>query len=92
MGGCDNERPDPFVRVRVRDPFACATPSCPDPFVPVRLEPGGIVRSLQRQYQHCMRRIGAEPFELGSDELNNLEYYHSFMSNGLAIRVLAVQR
>ena len=57
-----------------------------------RLEPGGIVRSLQRQYQQCMRRIGAEPFELGSDELNNLEYYHSFMSNGLAIRVLGVQR
>lgn len=57
-----------------------------------RLEPGGIVRSLQRQYQHCMRRIGAEPFELGSDELNNLEYYHSFVSNGLAIRVLGVQR
>ncbi len=57
-----------------------------------RLEPGGIVRSLQWQYQHCMRKAGAEPFELGSDELNNLEYYHSFMSNGLAIRVLAVQR
>lgn len=57
-----------------------------------RLEPGGIVRSLQRQYQHCMRRAGAEPLELGLDELNNLEYYHSFMSNGLAIRVLAVQR
>ena len=57
-----------------------------------RLEPGGIVRGLQLQYQHCMRRVGAEPFELGSDEFNNLEYYHSFLSNGLAIRVLAVQR
>ena len=57
-----------------------------------RLEPGGIVRSLQRQYQHCMRKAGAEPYELGSDELNNLEYYHSFVSNGLAIRVLGVQR
>jgi sulfur-oxidizing protein SoxA len=57
-----------------------------------RLEPGGIVRSLQRQYQHCMRKVGAEPFELGSDDLNNLEYYHSVLSNGLAIRVLIVQR
>jgi sulfur-oxidizing protein SoxA len=56
-----------------------------------RLEPGGVVRSLQRQYQHCMRKVGAEPFQLGSDELNSLEYYHSFLSNGLAIRVLGVQ-
>ena len=57
-----------------------------------RLEPGGFIRTLQRQYQHCMKKTGAEPFELGSEELNNLEYYHAFLSNGLAIRVLAVQR
>lgn len=57
-----------------------------------RLEPGGSVRSLQRQYQYCMRKAGAEPFELGSEELNDLEYFHTFLSNGLAIRVLAVQR
>ena len=57
-----------------------------------RLEPGGSVRTLQRQYQNCMRKAGAEPFELGSEELNDLEYFHTFLSNGLAIRVLAVQR
>lgn len=57
-----------------------------------RLEPGGGVRTLQMQYQHCMKKAGAEPLELGSEELNNLEYYHAFLSNGLAIRVLAVQR
>ena len=45
-----------------------------------RLEPGGFVRTLQRQYQHCMKRAGAEPFELGSEEFNNLEYYHTFLS------------
>jgi hypothetical protein len=39
-----------------------------------------------------MRRSGAEPFDLGSEELNNLEYYHTFLSNGLAVRVLSVQR
>lgn len=57
-----------------------------------RLEPGGKVRTLQMQYQQCMKRSGAEPFELGSEEFNNLEYYHTFLSNGLPIRVLAVQR
>ena len=57
-----------------------------------RLEPGGNVRTLQMQYQRCMKRSGAEPFELGSEELNNLEYYHTYLSNGLPIRVLAVQR
>jgi len=57
-----------------------------------RLEPGGNVRTLQMQYRQCMKRTGAEPFDLGSEEFNNLEYYHTYLSNGLPIRVLAVQR
>ncbi|MEP7155333.1 MAG: sulfur oxidation c-type cytochrome SoxA [Betaproteobacteria bacterium] len=56
------------------------------------LQPGGKVLALQKQFQQCMLRTGAEPFPLGSDELNNLEYYHAFISNGLPIRILAVQR
>lgn len=57
-----------------------------------RLEPGGKVRTLHMQFQRCMQRAGAEPFDLGSEEFNNLEYYHTFLSNGLPIRVLTVQR
>ncbi len=57
-----------------------------------RLLPGGQVRGLQMQFQRCMQRSGAEPFPLGSEELNNLEYYHAFVSNGLTTRTLAVQR
>ena len=57
-----------------------------------RLQPGGRVLGLQSQFQRCMQRSGAEPFPLGSEELNNLEYYHAFVSNGLATRALAVQR
>ena len=56
-----------------------------------RLQPGGQVLGLQMQFQRCMLRSGAEPFELGSEELNNLEYYHAFISNGLPTRALAVQ-
>ena len=57
-----------------------------------RLQPGGTVLGLQTQFQRCMQRSGAEPFALGSEEFNNLEYFHAFVSNGLAMRVLAVQR
>jgi sulfur-oxidizing protein SoxA len=57
-----------------------------------RLQPGGLVLRLQMQFQRCMQRSGAEPFALGSEELNNLEYYHAFVSNGLITRALAVQR
>lgn len=57
-----------------------------------RLQPGGRVLGLQMQFQRCMKRSGAEPFALGSEELNNLEYFHAFVSNGLPSRALAVQR
>lgn len=57
-----------------------------------RLEPGGVVRTLQMQFQQCMLRSGAEPLELASEEFNNLEYFHGYLSNGLPIRTLATQR
>lgn len=56
-----------------------------------RIRPGGQVLGLQMQFQRCMQRSGAEPFALGSEELNNLEYYHAFISNGLTTRTLSVQ-
>lgn len=57
-----------------------------------RIQPGGSVLTLQAQFQKCMQRSGAEPFMVGTEELNNLEYFHAFLSNGLAMRALAVQR
>ena len=57
-----------------------------------RIQPGGSIRTLQAQFQRCMQRSGAEPFAVGSDEFNNLEYYLSFMSNGLPLRPLATAR
>jgi L-cysteine S-thiosulfotransferase len=57
-----------------------------------RLQPGGRVLSLQTQFQQCMQKSGAEPFVTGSEEFNNLEYFLAFISNGLTLRVLAVQR
>lgn len=57
-----------------------------------RLQPGGALRTLQQQFQSCFRRTGAVPPELGSDELNTLEYYLTFLSNGLPLRPLQVHR
>ncbi len=48
------------------------------------------VRTIQMQFQVCMRRVGAVPFELASEEFNSLEYFHSYMSNGLQIQPLSV--
>jgi sulfur-oxidizing protein SoxA len=51
-----------------------------------RIEPGGGVRLLQQQFQRCMDRVGAVPFELGSDPFKQIEYFLGAVSNGLTIR------
>ena len=57
-----------------------------------RVQPGGTVRTLQAQFQRCMTRTGAVPFELASEEFNNLEYYLAYLSNGLPLRPLSALR
>ena len=57
-----------------------------------RLEPGGAVLTLHHQFQRCMTRVGAEPFAVGGDEFNNLEFYLSYLSNGAPLRTLTTQR
>ncbi len=53
-----------------------------------RVEPGGQIRSLHQQFQRCMKRVGAEPFAVNSDEFVNLEYFLSTISNGLPLRAI----
>lgn len=53
-----------------------------------RIDHQGRVKTLQMQYQRCMQRIGVSPLQLGSEELNNLEYFHTFLSNGLPLKAL----
>jgi L-cysteine S-thiosulfotransferase len=47
-----------------------------------RLNADGSVVTLQGQYQTCFRRTGEEPPLTGSIALNNLEYFHTALSNG----------
>ncbi len=53
---------------------------------------GGKLRSVQMQFQACMERSGATPIKLGSAAMNDLEYYHAFLSTGLAQQPLSARR
>lgn len=41
--------------------------------------------TLQRRYGGCNKQVRAKPFKAQSDEYNALEYFHSYMSNGLEV-------
>jgi len=39
--------------------------------------------TIQRRYGGCNKQVRAKPFKAQSDEYNALEYFHTYMSNGL---------
>lgn len=47
---------------------------------------GDNLNTLHMRYRRCMEQMRASPFAAGSEELNNLEYFHSYLSNGLPMR------
>jgi sulfur-oxidizing protein SoxA len=47
---------------------------------------GDNLHTLHMRYQRCMEAMRAVPFAAGSEEFNNLEYFHSYSSNGLPMR------
>ncbi len=42
--------------------------------------------TLQGRFKRCMEQMRAEPFGYNSEEWNNLEYYLSYISNGLPLK------
>jgi sulfur-oxidizing protein SoxA len=46
----------------------------------------GSAVTLQAQMRECLERMGAAPFAPASDELNHLEYFLTYLSQGLPIR------
>lgn len=44
------------------------------------------VFTLQRRYAACNQMVRFAPLEIGGEEYNNLEYYHSYLSNGLPLK------
>jgi L-cysteine S-thiosulfotransferase len=53
---------------------------------------GEFLLTLHMRYQRCMEAVRAVPFAAGSEELNNLEYFHSYLSNGLALKASVYRR
>ncbi len=47
---------------------------------------GDNLNTLHMRYRRCMEQMRASPFAAGSEELNNLEYFQSYLSNGLPMR------
>jgi len=43
----------------------------------------GAVGPIQRRYKGCMLNYGAKPPKVGGTSMNNLEYFHRRLSNGL---------
>ncbi len=46
----------------------------------------GMAIGLQTRIRECLERMGAAPFPAGSEELNNVEYFLTYLSNGLALK------
>ncbi len=42
--------------------------------------------SMQTRIRECLELMGAAPFAAGSEELNQLEYFLAYLSNGLALK------
>ena len=45
--------------------------------------------TLQMRMRECLELMGAAPFAAGSDELNHLEYFLTYLSNGLPLKANA---
>ena len=45
----------------------------------------GDMGSLHRRYKGCNKQVRAKPFDFQSKEYRNLEYFHTFLSNGIPV-------
>ncbi|TNG01487.1 MAG: sulfur oxidation c-type cytochrome SoxA [Gammaproteobacteria bacterium] len=43
----------------------------------------GAMGPIQRRYKGCQKNVGAKPLKAGGEAMNNLEYFHRRLSNGL---------
>ena len=53
---------------------------------------GEFLYTLQMRYQRCMEAIRAVPLPAGSEEFNDLEYFHSYLNNGLPLKASVYRR
>jgi len=53
---------------------------------------GEFLYTLHMRYRRCMEAVRAVPYQAGSEELNNLEYFHSYVNNGLPLKASIYRR
>jgi L-cysteine S-thiosulfotransferase len=53
---------------------------------------GDELYTLHMRYTRCMQQVRAQPFPMGSEAFNNLEYFHSYLSNGLPLQASVYRR
>jgi sulfur-oxidizing protein SoxA len=53
---------------------------------------GEFLYTLHMRYRRCMEAVRAVPYPSGSEELNNLEYFHSYLNNGLPLKASIYRR
>lgn len=52
---------------------------------PVYRSKWGELGTLHRRYAGCNKQVRAKPFKVQSEEYRDLEYFHTYMSNGLEV-------
>jgi len=53
---------------------------------------GEFLYTLHMRYRRCIEAVGAVPHPAGSEELNNLEFFHSYLNNGLPLKASVYRR
>jgi sulfur-oxidizing protein SoxA len=48
--------------------------------------------TIQRRYGGCNKQVRAKPLKAQSTEYNNLEYFHTYMSNGIKLNGPAIRQ
>lgn len=48
--------------------------------------------TLHRRYEGCNKQVRAQPFKAQSDEYKSLEYFHTYMSNGLKVNAPSLRQ
>ncbi len=59
---------------------------------PVYRSKWGAIGTLHRRYSGCNKQVRAKPFKAQGEEYRNLEYFHTFLSNGLPLNGPAARK
>ena len=59
---------------------------------PVYRSKWGAIGTLHRRYTGCNKQVRAKPFKAQGEEYRNLEYFHTFMSNGQTLNGPAARK